>query len=74
MTLPKFMTTIEKLYRDFCDRMANECEAEANRYDQHPEIQSQDQQFVRVLREKCKQFRQQARQIDSAYGSGTKLA
>jgi hypothetical protein len=62
------MRTIERLYREFCDRMARACEDEANRYDEHLETQDADRQFIRVLRQRCEQWRREVHRLNAAYG------
>ncbi|MBV9145496.1 MAG: hypothetical protein JO065_06240 [Acidobacteria bacterium] len=61
------MGPIETLYRDFCERIARDCEAEAERYEEHPQLEDRDRQFVSVLRERAKRLRQEISRIDSDY-------
>ena len=61
------MGPIETLYRDFCERIARDCEAEAERYEEHPQLEDRDRQFVSVLRERAKRLRQEINRIDSDY-------
>ena len=61
------MREIEKLYREFCERIALECEAEANRYEQHPHLEDADYLFIVSLRERAHHLREQIRRMDAAY-------
>lgn len=61
------MRRIERMYRDFCERIAKDCEDEANRYAKDPDLRESDLQFVRVLRERCKQWRREVERLDAAY-------
>jgi hypothetical protein len=63
------MGPIEELYRIFCERMASECETEAVRYEDNPELQDHDRQFVSALRENAKRLRQEIRRLDAHYSS-----
>ena len=63
------MGPIEELYREFCERIAGECEAEAKRYEQHPRLQDRDQQFVSVLRETGRHLRLEVRRLEAHYKS-----
>lgn len=63
------MRSIEDLYREFCERVAQECEAEARRYEDHPDLQDRDHQFIDALRDRAKNFRQQITRIDAAHSS-----
>jgi hypothetical protein len=58
---------IEQLYRQFCECSAKACEDEANRYQQHPELRDADYQLVRVLRERCRQWKRDIEKLDTAY-------
>jgi hypothetical protein len=61
------MRAIEKLYRDFSARMAKTLEDEANLYANHPALQDEDQQYIRALRDKCQQWKQQIEKLDAAH-------
>jgi len=61
------MTSIEQLYRDFAQRIADACEEEANRYAQHPQLEDSDHQYIRVLRERCRQWKREVAKLDAAY-------
>lgn len=65
------MGPIEELYRDFCERVARECEAEAERYAQHPQLQDRDRQFVSALQERAQRLRQEIRRLNAQYSSRT---
>ena len=65
------MRPIEQLYRNFCERIAELLEDEANAYASHPALQDADQQIIRSLREKCRQWKQQIEKLDRAYSSRT---
>ena len=63
------MGPIEELYRCFCERMADECEAEAVRYQENPHLQDRDRQFVSALRERAQRLREEVRRLDAHYSS-----
>ena len=63
------MGPIEQLYRDFCERMASECEVEAEKYAENPKLQDRDRQFVSALRDRAKGLRQEIRRLDAHYSS-----
>lgn len=65
------MGPIEQLYREFCEKIARECEEEAERYEQDPRLQDRDQQFVSVLRETCRRLQREVRRLDAQYKSRT---
>lgn len=69
--IPEIMRPVEQMYRNFCIRMAGACEDEANLYDQHDQLQDPDRQFIRVLRERCKQWRREMERLDAAYSIKT---
>lgn len=48
--------------------MAKACEDEASRYERHAEMQDADRQFIRVLRDRCKQWRREIQRLNAAYG------
>lgn len=60
------MRPVQKLYRDFCLRMAQLLEDEANKYATHAAIQDEDQQFVQVLRQECREWKKQVERLDRA--------
>jgi hypothetical protein len=60
------MRPVAKLYREFCLRTAQMLEDEANRYANHPALQDEDQQFIQVLRQKCREWKQQIEKLDHA--------
>jgi len=57
---------IEELYRSFCERLAEELEAEATLYEDHPGIEDDDRQLVSVLRDKSRQWRREIERLESA--------
>jgi hypothetical protein len=61
------MRPIEKLYREFCEQIAQQCEAEATRYEEHPHLEDADYLFIVSLRERAKHLREQIRRLDAAY-------
>jgi hypothetical protein len=61
------MGPIEELYRDFCERIARECETEANRYEEHPDLRDADRQYVSSLREKARRLQQEIRRLNEQY-------
>jgi hypothetical protein len=61
------MGPIEELYRDFCERIAHECELEAERYEKNPKLQDKDRQFVYVLRERAKRLHHESRRLEAEY-------
>jgi hypothetical protein len=63
------MRPIERLYREFCERAAMECEAEAKRYEDHLHLEDADYQFIVSLRERAHYLREQIRRMDAAYSS-----
>ena len=63
------MGPIEELYRDFCEKVARECDAEAERYAAHPQLQDRDRQFVSALQERAKRLRQEIGKLDAQYSS-----
>jgi hypothetical protein len=63
------MRPIERQYKDFCGRIAKVCEDEANRYNEDPHLQDADRQFIRVLREKCRQWKQEIQRLDDSYST-----
>jgi hypothetical protein len=63
------MGPIEELYRDFCERIARECEAEAERYEENPRLQDRDRQFISSLRERANRLRQEVRRLEAQYNS-----
>lgn len=63
------MGPIEQMYRDFCEKVACECEAEAERYEKHPALQDRDRQFVSVLHDRAKTLRREIRRLDASYSS-----
>jgi hypothetical protein len=63
------MRPIERLYREFCERAARECEAEAKRYEDHLHLEDADYQFIVSLRERAHYLREQIRRMDAAYSS-----
>ena len=63
------MRPIEILYREFCERIAQEFEAEANRYEEHPHLEDADYLFILSLRERANHLREQIRRLDAAYSS-----
>lgn len=60
------MRPVAKLYREFCLRTAQMLEDEANRYARHPALQDEDQQFIQVLRQQCREWKQQIEKLDRA--------
>ncbi|HKR28940.1 MAG TPA: hypothetical protein VJT08_00600 [Terriglobales bacterium] len=65
------MRPVARLYRDFCVRLALQLEDEANKYARHPAVQDEDQQFIQVLRQKCREWKHQIQELDRAYGDST---
>ena len=65
------MRPVARLYREFCVRLALQLEDEANKYARHPYVQDEDQQFIQVLRQKCREWKKQIEQLDHAYGGLT---
>jgi hypothetical protein len=63
------MRPIERLYREFCERVATECQEEANRYEEHPHLEDADYQFIVSLRQQANHLREQIRRMDAAYSS-----
>ena len=61
------MGPIEELYRGFCERIARECDDEAERYEQSPKLQDRDRQFVSALRETARRLQQEIRRLDAHY-------
>ena len=61
------MRPIESRYREFCAHIAGQLEDEANAFEKHPALQDEDQQFIRVLREKCREWKRQIEKLDRAY-------
>ena len=61
------MRPIEMLYREFCERISQECEAEAKRYEEHPHLEDADYLFIDSLRDRAKYLREQIRRLDAAY-------
>jgi hypothetical protein len=60
------MRPLAKLYREFCLRTAQMLEDEANRYARHPALQDEDQQFIDVLRQQCREWKHQIEKLDRA--------
>ena len=65
------MRPIEELYREFCEKVARECDAEADRYEEHPEVQDRDRQFVSALRETGRHLRQEICRLEAHYKART---
>ena len=63
------MGPIEELYREFCEKIARECDAEAERYEENPKLQDRDQQLVSALRETAKRMRQEIRRLETHYST-----
>jgi hypothetical protein len=61
------MRPVEELYREFCEKIARECDAEAHRYEENPKLQDSDRQFVSALRETGRHLRQEIRRLDANY-------
>ena len=61
------MRPVERLYRNFCIRMAKACEVEANLYEQHAGLEDPDRQLIRVLRDRCQHWRREMERLDAAY-------
>jgi 6-phosphogluconate dehydrogenase len=60
------MRPVAKLYREFCLQTAQMLEDEANRYARHPALQDEDRQFIDVLRQQCREWKQQIERLDRA--------
>lgn len=61
------MPPVEKLYQNFCERMADICEAEAKVYEEHANLRDIDCQFISSLRAKRNEWREQLRRIEGAH-------
>lgn len=64
------MRPVARLYREFCLRQAQLLEEEANRYANHPQLHDEDQQFIQVLRQRCREWKQQIDRLDRAQSAG----
>jgi len=60
------MRPVARLYGEFCVRMAQLLEDEANTYASHPELHDEDEQYIQVLRQKCREWKQQKEKLDRA--------
>jgi hypothetical protein len=58
---------VEKLYRNFCERLANVCETEAQVYEGHPNLQDGDYQFISSLRARRDEWREQRQRMEVAH-------
>ena len=58
---------IEKLYHNFCERMANLCETEAKTYVEHPNLHDGDCQFISSLQAKHNEWREQLQRMEAAH-------
>lgn len=61
------MSPIEDRYRALCERLADECEAEAKLYEEHPGLRDGDSQLIASLRDQCREWRQKLQRIEAAY-------
>ena len=60
------MSPIEDRYRNFCERLANELEAEAKFYEEHPSLHDREHQLIGFLRDQSREWRQKLEQIEAA--------
>jgi len=60
---------VEKLYHNFCERLANVCETEAKAYEEHPSLHDGDYQFISSLRAKRNEWREQVQRMETAHPS-----
>jgi len=61
------MSPIENRYRTFCERMADEFEAEAKLYEEDPNLHDGDHQFIASLRQTCHEWRQKLWRMEAAH-------
>lgn len=60
------MSPIEVRYRALCERLADECEAEAMLYEEDPSLRDSDQQLIASLRDQSREWRQKLQRIETA--------
>ena len=60
------MRPVEKLYQNFCERLANICETEVKAYEEHPSLHDGDHQFISSLRAKRNEWREQLQRMETA--------
>jgi len=58
---------VEKLYQNFCERLAIICETEAKVYEEHPSLHDSDSQFISSLRAKRNEWREQLQRMEGAH-------
>jgi len=58
---------VEKLYHNFCERLADACEIEARVYEEHPSLHDGDYQYISSLRAKRNEWREQFQRIEAAH-------
>jgi hypothetical protein len=63
----KIVSAVEKLYRNFCVRLADVCESEAKVYEEHPGLRDSDFQFISSLRAKRNEWREQLQRVEAAH-------
>ena len=63
----KTLTPVEKLYRNFCERLADVCDTEAKAYEEHPSLHDADFQFISSLRAKRNEWREQLQRVEAAH-------
>lgn len=63
----KTVRPVEKLYRNFCERLADFCETEAKVYEEHPSLHDGDFQFISSLRAKRNEWREQLQRMEAAH-------
>jgi len=61
------MRPVASLFREFCVQLAKLMEDEANKYESHPTVQDEDQQFIQMLRQECREWKRQIEKLDRAY-------
>jgi len=60
------MSPIEDRYRALCERLAEECEAEAKLYEEHPSLRDSDHQLIASLKDQSREWRQKLERIEAA--------
>ena len=61
------MRPVASLFRQFCVELATLMEDEAKKYAAHPALQDEDQQFIQMLRQECREWKKQIEKLDRAY-------